>query len=141
MGRYHGLPGATARTLAGDWLHTGDIGFMDGDGYVYLLDRKYDMIISGGMNVCTTEVEQVVSACTGVAQAAVAGVPRPDWGEAVVAFVVPDDDFDQGLLEQACRRELAAYKRPKAYRLVEHLPLTSVGEIDKKPLKASWQGW
>lgn len=141
MDRYHGLPDATARTLAGDWLHTGDIGFLDGDGYVYLLDRKNDMIISGGMNVYTSEVEQVISACTGVARVAVAGVPHPDWGEAVVAFVVPGDDFDQGLLEQACQTELAAYKRPKAYRLVEHLPVTSVGKIDKKLLKASWRGW
>jgi fatty-acyl-CoA synthase len=141
MDRYHGLPEATARTLAGDWLHTGDIGLIDGDGYVYLLDRKNDMIISGGMNVYTSEVEQVIAACAGVARVAIAGVPHPDWGEAVVAFVVPSDDFDQGLVERACRAELAAYKRPKAYRLVGDLPVTSVGKIDKKLLKSSWQGW
>jgi fatty-acyl-CoA synthase len=141
MDRYHGLPEKTAETLGGGWLHTGDIGLIGPGRYVYLLDRKNDMIISGGMNVYTTEVEQVVSACAGVAQVAVVGVPHPDWGEAVVAFVVAADGFDPGAVAKRCRAELAAYKQPKAYRQVHALPVTSVGKIDKKHLQATWPGW
>jgi fatty-acyl-CoA synthase/long-chain acyl-CoA synthetase len=135
MQGYLGLTDKTAETLRGDWLHTGDIGYRDEEGYVYLLDRKNDIIISGGMNVYTTEVEQVVGSCPGVAQVTVVGVPHPDWGEAVVAFVVPAEGFDEDLVTQRCRAELAAYKRPKAYQKLEALPLTSVGKVDKKLLK------
>lgn len=141
MNGYHGLPEKTEETLRDGWLHTGDIGIIDDDGYVHLLDRKNDMVISGGMNVYTTEVEQVIGAVVGVTQVAVVGVPHPDWGEAVVAFVVPSDGFDQNTVAGICRAELAAYKRPKAYRQVHALPVTSVGKIDKKRLKADWPGW
>ncbi|CAA0124853.1 Long-chain-fatty-acid--CoA ligase FadD13 [Mycolicibacterium vanbaalenii] len=141
MSGYRGLPDTTANTLRDDWLHTGDIGLLDEDGYLHLLDRKNDMIISGGMNVYTTEVEQVVSACPGVAQVAVVGVPHPDWGEAVVAFVVSSDEFDQDAAMNRCRAELAAYKRPKAFQRVEALPVTSVGKVDKKRLKAGHRAW
>jgi fatty-acyl-CoA synthase/long-chain acyl-CoA synthetase len=141
MNGYHGLPEKTEETLRDGWLHTGDIGIIDDDRYVHLLDRKNDMVISGGMNVYTTEVEQVIGAGVGVRQVAVIGVPHPDWGEAVVAFVVPSDGFDQDAIASICRAELAAYKRPKAYRQVNTLPVTSVGKIDKKRLKADWPGW
>jgi fatty-acyl-CoA synthase/long-chain acyl-CoA synthetase len=141
MNEYLGLPDKTATTLRDGWLHTGDIGFIDDDGYLHLLDRKNDMIISGGMNVYTTEVEQVVSACPGVAQVAVVGVPHPDWGEAVVAFVVPAEGFDEDAVMQRCRAELAAYKRPKAFQRVETLPVTSVGKVDKKRLKSGCSAW
>lgn len=142
MSGYLGLAEKTAETLRGGWLHTGDLGRMDADGYLHLLDRKNDMIISGGMNVYSTEVENVLQRCPGVAQVAVAGIPHPDWGEAVVAFVVPGgQEFDEAATTASCRAELAAYKRPKAYQTLEALPVTAFGKVDKKALRAGWPGW
>ncbi|MCE0763328.1 AMP-binding protein [Pseudonocardia kujensis] len=137
MTGYHGLPEKTAATVRDGWLHTGDIGALDHQGYLHLLDRRNDMIISGGMNVYSTEVENVVGACPGVVQVAVVGVPHPDWGEAVVAFVVATDDLDIATVDRRCRAELAAYKRPKEYRRVTALPTTPLGKVDKKALRAS----
>lgn len=141
MTGYHGLPEATDKTLQNGWLHTGDIGYLDEQGYLYLLDRKNDMIITGGMNVYSSEVEAALRRCPGVAQAAVVGVPHPDWGEAVVAYVVPDHggELDEQQLAQHCRSALSTYKRPKAFRFVESLPLTAVGKIDKKALRSADQ--
>jgi fatty-acyl-CoA synthase/long-chain acyl-CoA synthetase len=141
MTGYHGLPDATSRSLRDGWLHTGDIGYLDEQGYLFLLDRKNDMIISGGMNVYSSEVEAVVRGCPGVAEAAVVGVPHPDWGEAVVAYVVPADglDLDTETLTRRCRSALSAYKRPKAFRVVSALPQTAVGKIDKKALRVTWE--
>ena len=101
------------------------------------------MIITGGMNVYSTEVENAVQGCPGVAQVAVVGVPHPDWGEAVVAYVVPDasGDFDEAKLLAHCRVELARYKQPKAVRVVDSLPTTAYGKLDKKALRAAWPGW
>lgn len=143
MAGYHQLPEATARTLRNGWLHTGDIGYLDEQGYLFLLDRKNDMIISGGMNVYSSEVESALRRCTEVSQAAVVGVPHPDWGEAVVAFVVAEkgQSLDEDLLAKHCRATLSAYKRPKAFRQLESLPLTVYGKVDKKTLRASWEGW
>src|SRR5699024_2445340 len=84
MAGYHNLPDKTAETLRGGWLHTGDLGQIDADGYVCLLDRKNDMIITGGMNVYSTEVENVIAEFADVGQVAVVGITHPDWGEAVV---------------------------------------------------------
>jgi fatty-acyl-CoA synthase/long-chain acyl-CoA synthetase len=135
MEGYWGLPDKTAETLAGGWLHTGDIGSVDADGYVYLLDRKNDMVITGGMNVYTTEVEQVIGSCAGVSQVAVVGIPHPDWGEAVTAFVVPAADYQEATVRDACRRLLANYKRPKRIVEVGALPTTAAGKVDKKSLR------
>ena len=144
MDGYLGLPDATAKALRDGWLHTGDIGVRR-DGYVFLLDRANDMLITGGMNVYSTEVENALVRAPGVAAVAVVGVPHADWGEAVVAFVVPaagrSDDLDTVLLTELCTRELAAYKRPKAYQTVAELPTTAFGKVDKKALRASWPGW
>lgn len=138
MKGYHNLPDVTAETLRDGWLHTGDLGWMDDEGYLYLVDRLKDMIISGGMNVYSTEVENALVGAPGVGQVAVVGVPHPDWGEAVVAFVVPSAElpFDEGHLAAVARERLAAYKRPKLF--VEHgsqLPLTPYGKVDKKALR------
>lgn len=140
---YLGREEQTAKTLRGGWLHTGDLGMMDKDGYLYLMDRKNDMIITGGMNVYSAEVENAAQSCAGVAQVAVVGVPHPDWGEAIVAFVIPDSsgDFNDSALLAHCRRELAHYKLPKAVRVVDSLPTTAYGKVDKKALRASWHGW
>lgn len=134
---YHQLPEKTAETLVDGWLHTGDIGVQDVDGYVYLLDRKKDMIISGGMNVYSVEVEAVVQSLSGVSQAAVVGLPDADWGEAVTAFVVPEPGAEptpQGIIA-ACRDRLSAYKRPKQVYLLDTMPLTTYGKLDKKTLR------
>jgi len=143
MTEYHRLPDVTERTLREGWLHTGDIGYLDEDSYLYLLDRKNDMIISGGMNVYCSEVEAAVAEVSGVGQVAVAGVPHPDWGEAVVAFVVPDPEarLDEDEVRAHCRSRLSTYKRPKAVTRVESLPLTAYGKVDKKALRATWPGW
>jgi fatty-acyl-CoA synthase len=143
MARYHGLPDTTAETLRDGWLHTGDLGYADADGYVYLLDRKHDMIITGGLNVYSTEVENVLAQHPDVTQVAVVGIPHPDWGEAVVAFVVPTPgtDLDEADLAAHCKAELSSYKRPKAFQAASELPSTAYGKVDKKALRAAWPGW
>jgi fatty-acyl-CoA synthase/long-chain acyl-CoA synthetase len=141
---YHNLPEASKRSLRDGWLYTGDIGYLDEESFLYLLDRKNDMIISGGMNVYCTEVETVLREADDVGQVAVVGIPHPDWGEAVVAYVVPAEagrPVDEEVLLQHCRPRLSAYKRPKAVRQVDELPLTVYGKVDKKALRASWPGW
>ncbi|TCP56644.1 fatty-acyl-CoA synthase/long-chain acyl-CoA synthetase [Tamaricihabitans halophyticus] len=142
MSGYFNLPDKTAETLRGGWLHTGDIGRMDSEGYVYLLDRVNDVIITGGMNVYTTEVENVLAEYPGIEQVAVVGVPHPDWGEAVVAFAVPTgQELDEAAIQQHCRAQLAAYKRPKAISRLPAMPTTAYGKTDKKALRQSWPGW
>jgi fatty-acyl-CoA synthase len=141
MAGYYDLPGRTAETLRGGWLHTGDLGYVDADGYVFLLDRKNDMIITGGLNVYSAEVENVLAGHSGIAASAVVGIPHSDWGEAVVAFVVPVSSrtFDATAAAEHCRRHLAGYKCPKAYRVIDSLPVTGYGKVDKKALRAAWQ--
>lgn len=139
---YHGLNEKTAETLVDGWLHTGDLGRQDEDGYVYLLDRKKDMIISGGMNVYTTEVENAVQSCQGVSAVAVVGLPDADWGEAVSAFVVPEKGVRLGEEDVVnhCRGLLSKYKVPKRIHFVDALPATAYGKVDKKALRAAQQG-
>lgn len=113
---------------------------MDADGYLYLLDRKNDMIISGGMNVYTSEVENAIQPYPGVGQVAVVGLPDPDWGEAVTAFVVPDAgaELDLEALLRHCKGALSKYKVPKQIHLLDSLPLTAYGKLDKKALRQQW---
>ena len=143
MIEYHMQSEKTAETLKNGWLHTGDVGMKDEDGYIYLFDRKKDMIISGGMNVYTSEVENVIQRHPAVAQVAVIGVPHPDWGEAVMAVIVPKPDMNQNeaSILELCNQELSKYKRPKEIRFVAALPLTPYGKIDKKELRRPfWEG-
>jgi fatty-acyl-CoA synthase len=135
-------PDATATRFFGDWLRTGDLGELDDDGYLYLKDRRNDMVISGGMNVYTSMVERVVGECQGVAQAAVIGIPDPDWGEAVHAVVtVRSPDVTEDEIIAFCRDRLAAYMRPKSVEIVDEMPLTPYGKMDKKRLRAPhWEG-
>lgn len=137
MIEYHNKPDKTAETLKNGWLHTGDIGMKDEDGYIYLLDRKKDMIISGGMNVYTTEVENVIQTHPDVSQNAVIGVPHPDWGETVVAIVVPKKGIQpsEESISNHCKKELSKYKCPKDIHFVDAMPLTPYGKIDKKALR------
>lgn len=136
---YNNRPDATATTLRNGWLFTGDIGRLDADGFLYLLDRKNDMIISGGMNVYTSEVEGAIVEVEGIQQVAVVGVPHPDWGEAVIAFVVSSEDSGviADRVKAACRTELARYKVPKQVVVVDELPTTVFGKVDKKQLRTA----
>jgi fatty-acyl-CoA synthase len=136
MDEYWELPEKTAETVEDGWVHTGDVGKRDEDGYVYLLDRKSNMIISGGMNVYSTDVEDVLVTHEGVSQVAVIGVPDEKWGEAVTAIVVPDDDsVTAEAIHAFADEELADYKRPKHVEFRDELPQTPYGKIDKKALR------
>ena len=126
MAGYWQDPERTAETLLDGWLHTGDVGRLDERGYLYLLDRSKDMIISGGNNIYAREVEEVILELPEVAEVAVIGVSDPYWGESVHAFVVPAAGriADPEQIIQHCRGSLASYKKPKAVRIVDELPRT-----------------
>lgn len=135
---YWNNPDATAATLTADgWLRTGDAGYLDADGYLYLYDRVKDMIVSGGENVYPIEVENVLMAHPGVADAAVIGVPDPKWGEAVKAVVVPVPGarLDRTDLIAFARTRLAGFKLPKSIDIVDALPRTPSGKILKRALR------
>ncbi|MDT7703760.1 MAG: fatty-acyl-CoA synthase [Pseudonocardiales bacterium] len=141
LDEYLDAPEATAAKFVGredpaEWIRTGDIGFLGDGGYLYLRDRKNDMVISGGMNVYCREVEDALARHPSVARVAVIGVPHDDWGEAVHAVVVPAGELDVPALLTWARDELAAYARPKSVEIVEALPETPFGKIDKKELRA-----
>ena len=121
------------------WLHTGDIGAFDEDGYLTLRDRSKDLIISGGMNIYPREVEEALLHHPGVDAVAVVGRPDPEWGESVVAFVVPSEPTGPPApeeLERLCLEHIARYKRPKHYRFVEALPINNYGKVLKRELRA-----
>jgi acyl-CoA synthetase (AMP-forming)/AMP-acid ligase II len=125
------------------WLHTGDIGYMDSAGYLFISDRKKDMIISGGENIYPREVEEAIYRHEAVAEAAVIGVPDPRWGEAVKAFVVLKSGaaVSESDLIEHCRAHIASYKKPKQIAFVAALPRLANHKIDKKELrKADWGG-
>lgn len=136
MDSYWNRPEATAETLRDGWLYTGDLGYLDSNGYLYLVDRKKDMIITGGLNVYASEVEHALSTLDEVREVAVVGAPHPDWGEAVTAYVVPAGDTvtPEGII-QASRDVLTSYKRPKYVHFTDSLPTTAVGKINKKQLR------
>jgi acyl-CoA synthetase (AMP-forming)/AMP-acid ligase II len=133
----------SAETLKGGWLHTGDLGYMDKDGYIYIVDRKKDMIVSGGENVFSTEVEKALYRHEQVLEVAVIGVPDEKWGEAVTAFVVRKDGatVTEDELRDHCRALIAGYKVPKSVHFVESLPKAATGKIQKKVLRDDfWSG-
>ncbi len=135
---YHNRPQETAEALRGVWLHTGDIGRLDEDGYLTFVDRRKEVIKRSGENVSASEVEMVVGEFPGVAEAAVVGRPDPVRDEAVVAFVVPAPGaaVDVAALDAHCRAALARFKVPEEYRVMEALPRTSIGKVEKKTLRA-----
>lgn len=135
MREYHNRPEETKETLSDGWVRTGDIGKRDEAGYLYLLGRKNDMIVTGGMNVYPTEVEDALAEHPAIGSVAVVGVPHDDWGEAVIAFVVQTDELtDTEVLAYADER-LADYKKPKRVEFVDELPTTSYGKINKQALR------
>ncbi len=134
---YWNDPEASAQTLRGGWLHTGDMGALDEDGYLTLKDRSKDVIISGGSNIYPREVEEVLLRAPGVAEVSVIGVPHPDWGEEVLAFVVtePGAKVTAERLDALCLEEIARFKRPKRYRFLDALPKNNYGKILKTELR------
>lgn len=137
MSGYWDRPEATAATLAEGWLHTGDVGHLTEDGYLYIVDRKKDMIVTGGSNVYAREVEEVLESVPGVAEAAVIGLPDRIWGEAVTAVVVAagDGECDASTVIDACRTSLAGYRVPKRVIWVEELPRNAYGKVLKRVLR------
>jgi len=138
MKGYWGNPEATAAALAGGWLHTGDIGSLDPDGFLTLMDRSKDMIISGGSNIYPREVEEILLMHPGVQEVSVVGRTHAEWGEEVVAFVVraPGSDVAAAELDALCLEHIARFKRPKHYRFVERLPKNNYGKVLKTELRA-----
>jgi long-chain acyl-CoA synthetase len=135
---YYQLPAETAETVRNGWLHTGDMGRLDADGFLYIVERKKDLIIRGGFNVYPREVEEVLYAHPAVAETAVVGVPDPLMGEDVLAFVVPKRGATTtaDALIAFCQERLAKYKCPKQVRLVDTLPKSPIGKILRKELRA-----
>lgn len=137
MKGYWEKPEETAKTMRGDWFLTGDIGVMDADGYVRIVDRKKDMIVVSGFNVYPNEVEDVLAAHPAVREAAVIGVPDPESGEAVKAFIVTSDPgLSAETLRAYAREHLTGYKVPKLYEFRDELPKSNVGKILRKDLRA-----
>jgi acyl-CoA synthetase (AMP-forming)/AMP-acid ligase II len=142
MRGYYDAPGKTAETIMDGWLHTGDIGHLDADGYLHITDRKKDMIISGGFNVYPSEVEQVLWAHPAVQDCAVIGVPDAKWGEAVKAVVELNSGQSVSAEEliALCKEKLGSVKSPKSVDFVPALPRSAAGKVLKKDLRAQyWQ--
>ena len=138
MKGYWKNPESTARTLRGGWLHTGDLGIMDEKGYVYLLDRAKDMIISGGENIYSREIEDVILRHPDVFEVAVIGVPDKKWGEAVKAIVVLKEGAKQVTENEIinfCRNHLASFKKPKSVEFAPTIPKNSYGKILKREIR------
>ena len=133
MPGYWRNPDANAQTMRGGWLHTGDVGAFDAEGYLTLKDRSKDMIISGGSNIYPREVEEVLLKHAAVREVSVIGRPHAEWGEVVVAYVV--GDARAGELDELCLSEIARFKRPKDYVFVDALPKNNYGKILKTDLR------
>jgi acyl-CoA synthetase (AMP-forming)/AMP-acid ligase II len=136
QGYWHN-PQASAETLRGGWLHTGDLGVFDADGFLTLKDRSKDMIISGGSNIYPREIEEVLLRHTGVLEVSVVGRPHRDWGEEVIAFVVPRPETTVTMeeLDRLCLDTMARYKRPRAYFFLDSLPKNNYGKVLKTTLR------
>jgi long-chain acyl-CoA synthetase len=139
---YLGNPQATAATLAGGWLHTGDLGRLDPNGYLTLVDRSKDLVISGGSNIYPREVEEVLLRHPSVREVAVIGEPDREWGESLVAVVALHEGAaaDPAALESICLQHLARFKRPKRYVFIDELPKNAAGKILKRDLRTRLAG-
>jgi acyl-CoA synthetase (AMP-forming)/AMP-acid ligase II len=143
MSGYWNKPELTAEVVRDGWIHTKDLGFVDGSKFVYVVDRKKDMIISGGENIYSWEVEEALRAHPGVADVAVIAVPDEVWGESVKACVQmrPGRSASEVELIDYARRKIASYKKPRSIDFVQSLPRLFNGKIDKKALRAPhWRG-
>jgi len=145
MKGYKDMPEQTAEAFAGGWLHTGDVGKLDEEGFLYIVDRTKDMIVTGGFNVFPREVEDVLAGHEAVGQVAVVGVPDEQWGEAVKAVIVLRPGIEQTAelveaLQAQVKQAKGSVQTPKSIDFVDAIPLTPVGKPDKKALRARyWQ--
>ncbi|WP_205743102.1 AMP-binding protein [Halioglobus maricola] len=146
MAGYKDMPGQTAEAFEGGWLHTGDVGKFDDEGFLYIVDRTKDMIVTGGFNVFPREVEDVIAAHDAVGQVVVVGVPDEQWGEAVKAVIVPRPGIEgsdelAAELQTLVKDKKGSVQSPKSIDFVTGIPLTPVGKPDKKAVKAQyWEG-
>ena len=136
MAGYWNNPKATAEAFAGGWFHSGDLVRQDEEGYVWVVDRKKDMIISGGENIYCAEVENALAGHPAIVEVAVIGRPHPKWGEVPVAVAAVHTDLDLGDLDEFLTERLARYKHPKALEIVEALPRNPAGKVLKTELRA-----
>ncbi|MOA16679.1 Long-chain-fatty-acid--CoA ligase [compost metagenome] len=142
MQGYWNRPEETAKTLRDGWLYTGDAAYMDDSGHLFVVDRVKDMIISGGENVYSVEVENVLARHPAVALCAVIGIPHDSWGEAIHAVITlkPGAQASEEELRAHCRESIAAYKCPKSVEFRDSLPISGAGKILKRDLRAPfWQ--
>ena len=130
-------PTASQSTFRDGWYFTGDLGRIDSDGYVYILDRRTDLIISGGMNIYPSELERVIQTLPGISECAVVGAPHPRWGQTPIAFVVTSGGITPDDVMQHCTRQLADYKKPAEVRVVPGLPHNTGGKVLKHELRAA----
>ena len=137
MKGYWGKPDETSAMLRNGWLHSGDVDRLDADGYLFIVDRIKDVIITGGYNVFPSEVEEVLYTHPGVSECAVVGLEHDVYGEAVTAFVVFQQgrEFSQEDLTRYCKERLASYKVPKEFRVVAQLPKSSTGKILRRKIR------
>ncbi len=138
MSGYWNNPEASAESLVNGWLKTGDLGFLDEDGFLTLTDRSKDVIISGGTNIYPREVEEVLLTHPDVFEVSVVGTPDAEWGESVVAFLVPrpGTTIEIATLDSWCKAQIASFKKPKSYQLLKELPKNSYGKVLKRELRA-----
>jgi long-chain acyl-CoA synthetase len=139
---YWNKPEATAEVLRGGWMHTGDGGYMDEEGFVFVCDRLKDMVVSGGENIYSAEVETAIARHPAVVQSAVIGIPCQKWGETVHAVIIlkPDCSVSGEDIIAHCRQYIAGYKVPRSIEFRESLPLSSVGKVLKTELrKPFWE--
>ena len=134
---YYNRPEETAETIRDGWLHTGDIGYMDDEGYLYIVDRKKDMIIAGGYNIYPRDIDEVLYEHPKIQEACAVGIPHEYRGETVKAFVVvrPGESLTEQELDSYCRERLAAYKVPKLYEFRSELPKSAVGKVLRRELR------
>ncbi len=137
---YWRSPEESANTIVDGWLHSGDIGYMDEEGYLYLVDRSKDMYISGGENVYPAEVEDVLMTHGAIADAGVIGIPDEKWVEVGLAILVkaPDANINEEEIVEYCKGKLAGYKRPRQVVFIDQLPRTLTGKILKKDLRSMY---
>jgi long-chain acyl-CoA synthetase len=143
MRGYWNRPEETAAALRGGWLHTGDAGILDDEGYLYVKDRVKDMIVSGGENVYPVVVENILAQHPAIAEVAVIGVPDEKWGETVKAVVVlrPEASASEEELIEFCRGKLAGFERPRSVDFIDALPRTATGKVFKRSLREPyWAG-
>ncbi len=142
MREYHGQKEATEATIKDGWLHTGDVGYLDEDGYLFITGRTKDLIIRGGENISPGEIESALEDHPKIAEAAVIGVPDVEWGERVMALVVlqPGESLTKDEVIQYCKGRLASFKAPEEVVFVRELPRNPLGKVLKTDLRKTYGG-